>query len=103
MILKLPSMTLCTNDGRLIERLHCPLNMDWEQLQENKQERGRDCGPCGRTVLDTGLFTEEELLQRLQAEPHTCLMIDLQHANITLRYERHYDPGRMVHHSEHRQ
>ena len=88
MILHLPSLTLYTSDGRLIKRLHCPLKVDWEHMEENGKERGRDCGPCGRTVLDTRLFSEEELLQRLQAEPHTCLMIDLQHPDITLHYER---------------
>ena len=76
---------LFTDDGRLIKQLHCPKNMNWDQLKKEEVNlKKRLCSACNHPVLDTQFYSEENLTKLLEKDPRTCLKIDLDQNNIEI-------------------
>ncbi|HAL81515.1 MAG TPA: hypothetical protein DCO83_04165 [Mucilaginibacter sp.] len=78
---------LYTDNQNFIKKLHCPLNKQWENLSQTAHLKGRFCDNCERTIIDTALFTDEDLSQLMLNDPHTCLKVDLNQQNLTITYK----------------
>lgn len=78
---------LFTDDGILIKKLHCPLNKQWEDLSQAIHLKGKLCDHCDKVIIDTSLIKDTDLLQIINANPETCLKIDLNQENIIVTYE----------------
>jgi hypothetical protein len=76
---------LFTNDGRFLKRLFCPLQKTWEELETGEgTNQIRHCATCHHPVYDTAWLSEPSLAQLLKENPHACLKIDPDQANIEL-------------------
>ena len=73
-----------TNQGEFIKKMDCPFEMDWDNLTIGNKPQSRNCAQCNQSIIDTAYLSDEELLNTLKENPHTCLKIDLQQANIQL-------------------
>lgn len=78
---------LYTDDGAFIKKLHCPLNSQWEAMDQSSEFRFRNCEGCRRPVYDTAFFKDHVLLQMVKDDPHTCLKVDLNQNNLIVSYE----------------
>jgi hypothetical protein len=78
---------LFTDDGALIKELHCPLNTQWDCVDQSSQVNRRDCDGCRRPIYDTAFFQDQDLLQLMEHNPQTCLKVDLNQNNIIVIYE----------------
>jgi hypothetical protein len=78
-----------TNAGSFIKKLHCPLAKQWEELSVTNSLEGKMCNQCQKTVFDTALLTEHELLNLVAEQPSTCLKVDLDQDNLTIIYKQH--------------
>lgn len=75
---------LYTDRGEFIQTLHCPLKMRWESLSPQLVSPHRSCAQCERTVLDTDLMTDPELLAAVRADPAVCLSVSVWQENVTI-------------------
>ena len=74
---------LYTDTGELIKKLNCPYKMKWDDLGLAK--RGyRKCSNCNHLIVDTELFTDNQILKMVKDNPDTCLKIDLNQNNINI-------------------
>ena len=74
---------LFSNSGKFLKELHCPLDLDWEDLERiSTQDQNRRCAHCDRKIIDTAFLTEEELSDILHDDKNTCLKIDLNQPNL---------------------
>jgi hypothetical protein len=83
-IFNIKNNTLYTNKGELIKKLSCPFKIEWEELNVVGIEKRR-CDKCSHLILDSGKFRDEELLGILNENPSTCLMVDFNQSNLTLK------------------
>jgi hypothetical protein len=84
------NLLVFTDEGEFIKQLNCPYKMSWERL-EPKDSVFRKCGNCERLVMDTGLFSDNEIQTAVRENPDTCLKIDLNQGNVKLKM--HGTPG----------
>lgn len=77
------TQTLTTSSGRLIKRMHCPYRIGQDDL-----DTGLRCRQCDRTLLDAHSLPEESLADLLAKEPDTCLILHLDHPEVTITHER---------------
>ncbi len=75
---------LYTDSGEFIKTLHCPLKMRWESLSSSPASPHPICSECERTVLDTALMTDPELLSAVRADPAVCLYVSARQENVTI-------------------
>ncbi len=73
---------LFTDDGLLIKEMHCPYQRDQIKLTL-KGLKTLNCSVCDHTLLLAHGYTEQELVQHLQNEPKTCLLVDLSQIPLT--------------------
>lgn len=87
MIFLLLTQELYTNEGLLIKKMHCPLQKEWEALAPVAGKSAvKHCQHCSKKVLDTAGIPEEALLRMVQKKPELCLKIDLEQANLDIRF-----------------
>ncbi|MCE2962982.1 MAG: hypothetical protein ACK5UE_01935 [Chitinophagales bacterium] len=73
---------LYTDSGELLKKLHCPYRMAWEDM-ERTNAQNKKCSQCQQIIIDTAYLTDEEVKQRLRAQPTTCLKIDYRQTNLS--------------------
>ena len=61
---------LFTNDGRYIKTLNCPLEKQWNDLEEGF------CKSCSKTVLNTSELSNKMILDELTKNRETCIKVD---------------------------
>lgn len=90
------SKQLFSNSGTFIKQLHCPLQKRWEELEtgQNFQPitlKGKLCDSCNKVVYDSNLIKENELIELIKKDPHTCIKVDLNQENIYLTNQTHVE------------
>jgi hypothetical protein len=88
MKIELPTNKLYTDDGRFLKTIHCPKDMEWQDLEPQQQSTHRNCAHCECTVHDTTGMTDEDLVQLLEKDPQACLSISLAQRNCTIVPDR---------------
>ncbi len=83
MIFNLKTNSLYTDNGELIKKLGCPFKIEWDDLKA-VGKRKRRCEKCTHLILDSGQFSDEELLSILRDNPTTCLMVDFNQTNLSI-------------------
>jgi hypothetical protein len=73
---KIATKELFTNEGILIKKMQCPINVDWEKMQPGKNDLERICCHCNKSVLNTDYLTDEEVLFLLKKDADKCLKIN---------------------------
>ena len=73
-----------TDQGEFIKKMDCPFEIDWDKLTIGASPQSRNCAQCKQPIIDTAYLSDEELLNKLQQDPHTCIKIDLNQANLKL-------------------
>ncbi len=74
-----------TDQGEFIKKMDCPFEMNWDNLTIGNRPKSRNCFQCNQSIIDTAYLTDGELLDTLKQNPHTCIKIDLNQANLQLR------------------
>ena len=74
---------LYTDKDDFIKSLHCPLKISWELLDPHNSY-SKKCSYCERSIIDTQLFSDEDIHEIVNLNPNTCLKIDLNQNNIKL-------------------
>ena len=72
-----------TDTGKLIKKMNCPYQMNWDNL-ELTNSNSRKCEICNQLIVNTELFSDIELLEMVNGNPETCLKIDLNQKNIKI-------------------
>lgn len=78
---------LLTQSGKLIKRMECPLNKDWDDLLPLREPCAylkRRCSACNRTVLNITFETEEAILAVVEYDPEVCLYINTDDRDVEL-------------------
>lgn len=65
------SQQLYTDNGQLIKKLNCPQNNPQLRWVSGKLR----CKDCSRKIEQAHLLTELDLLQLMQSQPETCLLV----------------------------
>ncbi|WP_017733011.1 hypothetical protein [Nafulsella turpanensis] len=82
MIFRLKTKELFTNDGRLIKKLYCPLEAEWDGMEKNENPTSRTCESCNKKVFDTDLISEEVLFKMVKEDESLCVKVDMDSENI---------------------
>lgn len=83
---------LYTDGDVLLKKLHCPLNVQWQELKkEENQILLRSCSVCNHEIYDTAQFSEEQIVDLLRQNPRTCLKVDLNQKNIKIIHHGIYE------------
>ncbi len=82
---------LFADDGSFIKTLHCPLNKQWEDLNSTITLKARLCDSCNKQIYDSALLKENELINLIKNDPHTCIKIDLNQENIYLTHQTYVE------------
>lgn len=80
------SNELYTNEGTLIKKLQCPLQPEWDDMHQGTEFRMKHCQGCQRPVYDTAFFKDNDLLEMVEKDRHTCLKVDLNQNNLIVTY-----------------
>lgn len=75
---------LFTDQGKLIKQLHCPLKMEWSKLKPIADSSQRLCEQCNRSIHSTSNFTDQELMDLMNKDPHSCLQLDFNQNNLII-------------------
>jgi hypothetical protein len=78
-----------TDADTFLKKLHCPFSKLWKELSQTDLLEGKMCDQCQKTVFDTALLSDNELLNLVSQQPSTCLKVDLNQNNLTLTYKQH--------------
>ena len=76
--------TLYTDKDEFIKKLACPFQMNWSELQPI-HEGVRNCKQCNHSIIDTAIIQDHELLEMVKTNPNTCLKVDLNQNNLTIK------------------
>lgn len=75
--------TLLSESGELIKQLACPYPVQEVRLvRENARQVS--CKGCERSLVMAHALPESELIELMQAQPKTCLLIDHHAPNIQI-------------------
>lgn len=74
---------LFTNNNEFLKQLHCPLQMQWHNLAL-ADAGNKLCNGCNKTIINTEVLEENEVVNLLKENPHTCITINLNQENITI-------------------
>lgn len=77
------SESVFTDKDEFIKKLSCPYKINWENLEKAGPTQ-RKCSVCDHNIIDTELFTDNEILKMVNENPATCLKINLNQVNIKL-------------------
>ena len=72
-----------TDNGDFVKQLNCPYKIKWNDL-EASDTIFRKCSNCDHLIVDTEHLSDDELLNRVNLNPNTCLKIDLSQNNLTI-------------------
>jgi hypothetical protein len=76
---------LRTDGGKLIKRLHCPLEKRWEEMAPiGRGDLQRLCRSCGKCVINTEGMSDDHVAHVVARDPEACLMVRLDAANLTI-------------------
>jgi len=78
---------LYTDTGTFLKQLHCPLAKKWEQLDLASIAQAKTCSTCNRAVYETSNLSDNDLQTMLQNASETCLKLDFNQPNLTIKYE----------------
>lgn len=78
------TMSLLTADGHLIKVLSCKFQMRLDQLSLDQQTGHRRCDLCAHRVFDTALLTQQQVVEEVQSDPETCLIVRRKQHNIEI-------------------
>jgi hypothetical protein len=67
---------LFTNEGTLIKKMYCPIDVNWEKMEPGKNDLERICRHCNKSVIDTDFLTDEEILFLLNQDRDRCIKIN---------------------------
>ena len=73
---------LFTDENVLIKELHCPYKIHWNELESTEGSGIRSCNICDKSITDTALLTDEDVLKLARKDPTVCLKVDLNQENI---------------------
>lgn len=76
-------LSLYTDSGVFLKKLHCPYDQQWEKMKPIGIH-SRVCDLCTRAVHETSEMTDEELVKLLNSDPEACLMISPYQKNYTI-------------------
>lgn len=72
-----------TDKGEFIKKLDCPFKMKWDDLNDT-DSTFRKCSNCDRSIVDTKHLSDNQLLEIIKQDSHTCLKVDLNQHNVNL-------------------
>ncbi len=72
---------LLTNDGDLIKILHCPLGVDWQNLNKVSSYQ-RYCEFCDKNIIDIRHLDDKAVMTLVAQDPSVCLKLDINDPNI---------------------
>lgn len=78
------TMSLMTDDERLIKVLACHMKMRLDQLKIDRLTGHRHCDACAHRVLDTALLTQQQVEEQVEADPAACLIVRRSQHNIEI-------------------
>ena len=84
MLIDIEANHLYTDEGKFIKTLHCPKSVEWNQLIPIEGKLDRMCAVCSNRVIDTDSLKDEDLLQIIEKEPHTCFAVGLNQSNVKI-------------------
>lgn len=67
--------TIYASDGTKLKTLSCPKRVKGSKLQK-KLDDHFSCRHCERTIINTDILDEDELIGILRENPDTCLYIN---------------------------
>jgi hypothetical protein len=67
---------LFTDNGILLKKMQCPINVDWESMQAGKNDLEKICLHCNKPVLNTDFLTEDEVMFLLKKDGNKCLKVN---------------------------
>lgn len=76
MLFDLRRKMLMTSSGADIKRIDCPIRKAWKDLKHD-HEAGPYCSQCDRTIVDTSLLSEDEIVAQVRADPDCCLAVPM--------------------------
>lgn len=76
MTMNIINQTLFASDGKKLKEISCPRRVESSQLPRS-HDGNYACNYCDRTVINTDLLSEFELVEAIQEDPTVCLYINL--------------------------
>lgn len=78
---------LFSNDGKLLKKLSCPLNKNWDELHSiegievdslfrsltRSNELKRHCWSCNKNVVNISSFNDDQVIALLEVNPELCI------------------------------
>lgn len=77
---------LFDEEGRLIKRLECQLNKQWDEFGFLTGTKNRLCTSCDSEIMETVFETSESLRSHLNSHPNACIHIHVGQKNIRLTH-----------------
>ena len=73
---------LFTDDNQFLKKMNCPLNIDWVKL-EYFSSSSKLCNGCNKQIYDTNTFSDLQLVEIFNANPDSCVKVDLKSIMLT--------------------
>ena len=73
-----------TDKNEFVKKLNCPYRMTWSNLEDTNSQF-RKCSVCEKVIIDTNILTDDELVEIVKQDPNTCLKVDLNQNNLTVK------------------
>ena len=73
-----------TDKNEFVKKLDCPYRMTWLDLERSKSKFPK-CSDCEKVIIDTNILTDDELVEIVKQDPNTCLKVDLNQNNLTVK------------------
>ncbi len=61
---KVETKELFTDQGILLKKMQCPVEVKWEEMQPGKNDLEKICTQCNKMVLDIDTLSEEIIYLR---------------------------------------
>jgi len=75
MPIRILNETLYASDGTKLKTLSCPKQVKGSKLQKRNDDHFL-CGHCERSIVNTDILEEDELIAILRENPDTCVYIN---------------------------
>ncbi|MFK7031907.1 hypothetical protein [Flavobacterium oreochromis] len=72
-----------TDNDEFVKTMNCPYKMNWDNLEITNSTM-RKCTNCNHLIVDTKVFSDDEILKMVKKNPTTCLKIDLNQQNVKI-------------------
>jgi hypothetical protein len=73
---KVDTKEFFTDDGVLIKKMQCSIEVDWDKMEHGKNDLERICSHCNKAVMNIEYLKDEEVLFLMKKKPDTCLKIN---------------------------